>query len=136
MYFEKIKQNYEIGDVDLRTLSPVVLAYIGDAVYDVIIRCMLVLKSREQVDKLHKSATAYVKAQAQKDIVEKILDDMNEEELGVYKRARNAKQHAAPKNASLADYHKATGFEAVIGYLYLKGEEDRIFELLNKGICY
>ena len=133
-FLENIKKELSLGEQDINTYSPLVLAYIGDAVYEVVIRTMLVCKQNEQVQKLHGKATRYVKAEAQKNMIEVLMDELSEDELLVYKRARNSKQHTTPKNAKLSDYHKATGFEAVIGYLFLKGEEGRMLELCSMGI--
>ena len=133
-FLERVKEEFELQGCNINEYSPLVLAYIGDAVYEMIIRLKLVLEANEQVEKLHKKATAYVKAKAQKDLMEIILPMLTEDELLVYKRARNAKQHTIPKNATMSDYHKATGFEALMGYLYLQKKNERIFELIMKGI--
>lgn len=134
LFLDRIKSELETGEQDIKSYSPLVFAYIGDCVYELIIRCKLVLDANEQVQKLHKKATSLVKAETQARIVVAVMDELEEDELAVYKRARNAKQHTTPKNGKLGEYHKATGFEAVVGYLYLLGREDRILYLVKKGL--
>ena len=129
-----IRDKFELGEQDLRTYSPLVLAYVGDAIYEIVIRTILVSEANEAVEKLHKKATKLVKAAAQKDMILAVYDELTEDEMYVYKRARNSKQHTTPKNADIGDYHKATGFEAVMGYLYLKNDIDRMLELIKKGV--
>lgn len=132
---DMISKSFNLGEQDLRTYSPLVLAYIGDAIYEVVIRTILIREANEPVEKLHKKAIKYVKASAQKDIVLAIMDELNEDEMYVYKRARNSKQHTTPKNADIGDYHKATGFEAVMGYLYLKNDMERLLTLVKQGLA-
>ncbi|MCQ2521575.1 MAG: ribonuclease III [Lachnospiraceae bacterium] len=118
----------------LATYSPLVLAYLGDGTYELFVRAMLVEKHNEPVQKLHKKATHYVKAAAQSRIMEVLEPMLTEEELAVFKRGRNAKSHTMPKNADMAEYRRATGFEALIGYLYLKQDTKRMTELMQIGI--
>ena len=106
--------------------SPLVLAYMGDAVFEVFVRKMLVRKANVQVNKLHKRASSIVKAEAQARMIAAIKDELTEKEKSIYKRGRNAKSHTTAKNASVSDYRKATGFEALMGYLYLNGEHKRM----------
>ena len=113
--------------------SPLTLAYIGDAIFDVIIRSILVSRGNTQVNNLHKRACAIVKAQTQADFADVLMDTFTEDEMNIYRRGRNSKPHTKAKNASTMEYLEATGFEAVIGYLYLTGNMDRICELINKG---
>ena len=94
----------------------------------------MVAKGNTRADKLQKRTVTLVKASAQPDLIEAILPLLTEEEEEVYKRGRNAKSHTMPKNATVADYRRATGFEALIGYLYLKDDMDRIMELIKNGI--
>ena len=129
-----IKKKFEVPDVDIRTYSPLTLAYIGDAVYEIVIRTILVEKGNAQVNKLHQRASKLVKASAQSEIIEKLKEDLTEEELAVYKRGRNAKSYTKAKNASTIDYRRATGFEAVMGYLYLKGDYKRMIDLIRAGL--
>ena len=129
-----VQQTFSLEQQDIKTYSPLTLAYLGDAVYDVIIRTMLVEKANMQVNKLHQKASSYVKAEAQKEMFFAIEKELTEEELGIYKRGRNAKSFTSAKNASIGDYRIATGFEALIGYLYLLGKMERILELVKIGI--
>jgi len=110
--------------------SPLVLAYVGDAVYELYVREMLVSKGNMPVDKLHKAATNYVKASAQCESYKKIEDKLTENEIFVFKRGRNAKS-AVPKNAEMSDYRTATGLEALIGYIYLSGEKQRLDDIMS-----
>lgn len=122
--------NFELG-MPPEQLSPLTLAFVGDAVYEVFIRTKLAKDINMQVAKLHKKAIKYVSAVAQSKIVKNIESDFTEEEIAVYKRGRNAHSHTSAKNADIVDYRKATGFEALIGYLYLKKDSDRLDEILN-----
>lgn len=131
---EQIKQTFDCKEVDVRTYSPLALAYIGDAVYDLVIRTVVVERANRAANELHKRTTKYVKAEAQADMIEALLEELTEEELAVYKRGRNAKSYTMAKNASMADYRKATGMEALIGYLYLQNRMDRVLELVRLGI--
>lgn len=133
-FLNKLKEEFSLGEKDIKTFSPLVLAYVGDCIYEIVIRTILVELRDGNVQKLHKETTWFVKAGTQAMIIEKIMDSLTEEELAVYRRGRNAKSHTAPKNADIGEYHKATGFEAVIGYLYLINENDRLIELIKMGI--
>lgn len=130
---DMIKSTFSLPEVDLRTYSPLTLAYIGDAVYEIIIRSILVGKGNAPVDKLSKAAAKLVRASAQKDMLHAVEEFFSEEEHDIYKRGRNAKSFSSAKNASITDYRTATGLEALIGYLYLKGENERILKLLKVG---
>ena len=114
--------------------SPLVLAYIGDAVYELMIRSILVSRGNRPVNKLNKDATSLVKAAAQSEIVKLISDKLSEEEYTVFKRGRNSSPHTMAKNASMSDYKYATGFEALIGFLYLDNRCDRALELVKLGV--
>ena len=114
-------------------LNPIVLAFVGDAVYSLFVRERLTFSTDLKTGELNKLATAEVNAQAQADFVKEILPFLTEEELAVFKRARNAKKPTKAKHASIAEYNLATGFEAVLGYLYLVGELERLNFILNKG---
>lgn len=129
-----IKQSFELKEVDIRAYSPLTLAYIGDCVYDLVIRTVVVERGNEPANKLHKKTVAYVKAQTQASMIEALLPYLTEEEKAVYKRGRNAKSYTSAKNASIGDYRKATGMEALVGYLYLTGQEARIMELIKTGL--
>lgn len=119
---------------DIRTYSPLTLAYIGDAVYDLIIRTMVVERANRPVNELHRITVKYVSANAQSQIVQAISQHFTEEEQAIYRRGKNAKPHTTAKNASVKDYMRATGFEAVIGYLYLTDRMDRVLELVRMGL--
>lgn len=110
--------------------SPLTLAYIGDAVYELFVRTYLIKDANLPVNRLHKEAIHLVNAKAQSDLYQKIKDKLTEEEMHIYKRGRNTNSHP-PKNADMVDYKSATGIEALIGYLYLMGNDDRIAELLS-----
>lgn len=119
---------------DIRTYSPLTLAYMGDAVYDLIIRTVVVEKANRPANQLHHITIGYVSATAQSRIARALEDSFTEEEQAIYHRGKNAKPHTTAKNASGADYMRATGLEAVIGYLYLTDRMDRGLELVEKGI--
>ena len=113
-------------------LNGTTLAYIGDAIYEVMIRELLIKKGYQKVDNLHKEAIKYTSAVGQKKALDIVFDSLTEMEVSVFKRGRNANTDRKARNASLADYKQATGFEAVIGYLYLEKQTDRLTELMNK----
>lgn len=131
---KQLKELFHLDDQDIRSYSPLTLAYIGDGVYELIIRTILVKKGNCPVNHLHKKASSLVKASAQSEIMEIIEDKLDPEELSVYRRGRNAHSPTMAKHATMADYRRATGFEALIGYLYLKEEYLRILELIRMGI--
>ena len=132
--FDQIKDIFELEDVEAKQYSPLTLAYIGDAVYEIIIRTILVEHGNAPVNKLHKKASSLVKAQAQANLIHLIEKDLTEEELAVYKRGRNAKSATTAKNASIQDYRTATGLEALIGYLYLDNQMERALRLVRFGL--
>ena len=107
------------------------LAYVGDAVYEILVRTHLLKKGITVNGKMHFEAKKYVSAAAQSEKLERIFPYLTEDEIGVIRRGKNAKSHSHPKNADLADYHSATGFEALFGYLHLAGDTDRITEIFN-----
>ena len=125
---------FGIEGKDIRSFSPLTLAYIGDAVYEIVIRTIIVEKGNAPVNKLHHKASSLVKAVAQKAAMEKILPLLTEEEEAVYKRGRNAKSYTSAKNASVIDYRIATGFEALMGFLYLMGRNERMLELVKIAV--
>ncbi len=127
-------EQFGIEQKDIRTYSPLTLAYIGDAVFDIVIRSILVNKGNTPVNKLHQRASQVVKAQTQAAMVMALMDQLTDAEADWYRRGRNSKPHTKAKNASTMDYLEATGFEAVLGYLYLTGDMDRICELVSRGI--
>lgn len=121
-------------NINPKEISPLSLAYIGDAVYEVYIRSYIMRDANMPVNKLHKAATSFVKAKAQSDIIMALSDRLTEEETAVYKRGRNAHSYTSAKNADIVDYRRATGFEALIGYLYLSGEKARLEEIIDLSI--
>ena len=131
---KKLKQEFDCEDVDLRNYSPLTLAFLGDCVFDLIIRTVIVERGNRAPESLHKKKSAVVKAQTQAKMAEMLLDNLTEEGLAVYKRGRNAKSYSVAKNASVSDYRKATGFEALLGYLYLQDNENRIIELVKMAL--
>ena len=130
----KLQKEFVCEEVDLRNYSPLTLAFLGDCVFDLIIRTVIVERGNRAAESLHKKKSAIVKAQTQAQMAELILESLSEEELAVYKRGRNAKSYSTAKNASVTDYRKATGFEALLGYLYLQNKEDRIIELVKASL--
>ncbi len=129
-----LKEQFEIAEVDIRTYSPLTLAYIGDGIYDLIIRSLVVGKGNTKASDLHKRTSQIVKAKTQAEMIEVLLPMLTDEEKDIYRRGRNAKSPTMAKNATMSDYRKATGFEALMGYLYLKNEVPRIVELVKYGI--
>ncbi len=130
-HFEEL---FDVQASDLRSYSPLTLAYIGDAIYELVIRSIIVEQGNAPVNKLHKRSSRLVKAQTQAEAAAAIMDQMTDEELAVFKRGRNARSHTMAKNAEMMDYRIATGFEALMGYLYLKKDYDRILTLVKAGI--
>ena len=130
----QLKELFHLEEQDLRSYSPLTLAYIGDGVYELIIRTILVKKGNCPVNRLHKKASSLVKAGAQSAIMEVIDEKLTPEELSVYRRGRNAHSPTMAKHATMADYRRATGFEALMGYLYLKEDYTRMLTLVRMGI--
>ncbi len=120
-----------LGRVDIRSYSPLVLAYIGDGVFELIIRSYVVNQGNVQVHKMHCHTSSIVKAQTQAQMAVRLEPFLTGEEESFYRRGRNAKSHTTAKNATVGDYRKATGFEALVGYLYLTGQNDRLMELMK-----
>lgn len=133
-FLNLIKGSFDLKEVDIRTYSPLTLAYIGDAVYDLIFRTVVVERGNTAPNKLHQRTVQYVKAPAQALLIEAVMDELTEEELAVYKRGKNAKPHTMAKNATMAEYKKATGLEALIGFLYLTDQMERALELIRVGL--
>ena len=128
------KEHMKLPKRDIRSYSPLTLAYIGDAVYDLLIRTEVVSNGNCQVNKYHRQVSQIVKAEAQAELMHKLLDELTEEERDIYHRGRNANSYTKAKNATVADYRRATGFEALMGYLYLQGRYVRMVELIRAGI--
>ncbi|MBQ3225805.1 MAG: Mini-ribonuclease 3 [Clostridia bacterium] len=114
-----------------REYSPLALAFVGDAVYEVYVRAQVLSEANTSAHILHKKAIAYVKAEAQANAAKAILEQLSEDELAVFKRGRNAKSATVPKHANVSDYRHATALEALFGYLYLSGETERLTELMQ-----
>ena len=129
---EFIKREKDINEAKL--LSPLVWAYVGDSVYELFVRTKLTNKSNAKPHKLHIESIKYVKAKAQADILKRINDSLTDEEKDIVRRGRNTENHHVAKNANIADYSQSTGFEALIGYLYLTKQDSRLEEILNMCI--
>ena len=130
----QLKKEFDCKEVDIREYSPLTLAYLGDCIYDVIIRTVVVGRGNRAANRLLKTASEYEKAGTQAAMADVLQDCMTEEELAVYRRGRNAKSYTTAKNASVSDYRKATGLEALVGYLYLKDEMGRAICLVKLGL--
>lgn len=130
----KIKETYGLSDVKPEEVAPLILAHIGDAVYEVVIRTITLSQGNRAIEKVHKEATKYVNAGTQAKMADKIYDSLTPNEAEAYRRGRNAKSATKAKNASISDYRKATGFEALMGYLYISEKTDRMLELIKEGM--
>ena len=131
---DRLREMFGLENTDIRTYSPLTLAYIGDGIYELIIRTILVEKGNTQLNKLHQRASRLVKASAQSQMIQTLTPHLTEEELSVFRRGRNAKSFTMAKNATMSDYRRATGFEALMGYLYLTEQWERMLELIRIGI--
>jgi ribonuclease-3 family protein len=129
-----IKQVLNLPETDIKTYSPLTLAFIGDSIFDLIIRTTVVESGNAPVNKLHKRASKLVQACAQAELYHFIKDQLSEEEATIYKRGRNAKSFTSAKNAGVVEYRTATGLEALMGYLYLTDQMDRLLELIKPQI--
>ena len=129
-----IRETFSIGDVDVQSYSPLTLAFIGDGIYDLVIRTIVVGKGNTKPAKLHHETASMVKAAAQARYMDVIEPELTPEEEAVFKRGRNANSPTMAKNASMADYRRATGFEALMGYLYLTGQDDRMLALIRTAM--
>ena len=127
-------EGFSLQKQDARMYSPLTLAYIGDGIYDIVIRTIVLSKGNAPVNKLHKESSSYVKAQAQMQMYYAVEDMLTEEEIGIFKRGRNAKSYTSAKNATITEYRNATGFEALMGYLYLSDRMNRVVELVKIGM--
>ena len=129
---ELIERKKEKLDVD--TMSPLIWAYVGDSVYELYIRTHLTNVTKLKPHQLHMKSIRYVKAGAQADILEKLMEHLTDQEKEIVKRGRNAENHHLPKNATVQEYMYSTAFEALIGYLYLTKQDERLKEILNTCI--
>ena len=129
---EFIKREKDLQDAKM--LSPLVWAYVGDSVYELFVRTKLTNNSNAKPHKLHIESIKYVKAKAQADILKSIMNNLTEEEKDIVRRGRNTENHHVAKNSNVADYSQSTAFEALIGYLYLTKQDERLEEILNMCI--
>jgi len=127
-------QILHMPDYDVRVYSPLTLAFLGDAVYELIIRTMVVTKANTNPNQLNKQSSGLVKAATQAEMMHVMMEHLTDEELAVYKRGRNAHSATKAKNATVVDYRVATGFEALMGFLYLQGKLTRIIDLVQIGL--
>ncbi len=132
--FPIIMEEFSLKCPDAKSYSSLALAYIGDCVYDLVIRTLVVGQNHTSVNDLHHKTIHFVKAESQADVADALSEYLTHEEAEVYRRARNAKSNTKAKNASIVAYRKATGLEAVIGYLYIQNKTDRILELMKLGL--
>ncbi len=130
-----MKEAFSLPDYDLRSYSPLALAFLGDAVYELIVRTVVVSRHNASPNQLNRERSALSRASAQAGIIHSLLEELTPEETAVYKRGRNAHSFTKAKNASVADYRAATGFESLLGYLYLKGEFRRAIDLVRAGMA-
>lgn len=126
-----LKAAFSLPDTDIKTYSPLTLAFIGDSIFDLIIRTYVVESGNAPVNKLHHRASKLVKASAQAELYHTVKDRLTQEELAIFKRGRNAKSFTSAKNAGVVEYRTATGLEALAGYLYLTDRMDRLIELIR-----
>ena len=131
---DKIKKTFDCKEVDVRAYSPLTLAFMGDCVFEIIIRSVVVERGNRQAGGLHKTKSAVVNAKVQAQMIEALMDSLTEEERAVYKRGRNAHSYTSAKNADIVDYRMATGLEALIGFLYIKKDTKRLEEIISKCI--
>lgn len=116
-----------------RGYSPLALAFVGDSIYEAFIRTKLLLAANQSAAKLHRAAVSFVRAGAQSFVMQTLLPLLSEEETEIYKRGRNAHSHTVPKNADVTEYRAATGFEALVGYLYLSGQTERLTWVMEQA---
>lgn len=135
-FVETIKTQFHLKPVEAALYSPLVLAYLGDCVYEIILRTVIVCHGNTSVNNLNKKASYFAKATTQSKMVKQLMEHFTEEEKQIFKRGRNAKSVTVAKHASIADYRMATGWEALVGYLYLKEKYDRLVTLTKLGIQY
>lgn len=125
---------FKLQEVDICSYSPLVLAYIGDAVYELMIRTKVINHGSMQVNKMHKKSAGLVKAGTQAELIRVMEEELTEEERAVFKRGRNAKSITMAKHATMIDYRMATGFEALVGFLYLTRRYERLVTLISRGL--
>lgn len=133
-FYDQIREVLGLPETDADSCSPLVLAYMGDCVYDLIIKSMVVSRGNKQVHKLHEETSSYVQASAQSQMMRAMQPHLTEEEHAIYRRGRNTRSVSAAKNQTITDYRRATGFEALAGYLFLKKKYARLMELVKIGL--
>lgn len=129
-----MQELFQMQEVDVKTYSPLALAYIGDCIFDLVIKNLVLNEGNKPVQKLHRETSRYVQASSQSKMMRRLQEELTEEEHQIYKRGRNSKTVSPAKNQTVTDYRRATGFEALIGYLYLNREYRRMLELVKLGI--
>lgn len=134
IFFDEFRKKLDIEEVDVKTYSPLSLAFIGDAIYAALVKLFIVAEGNKQVNEYHSLTKGYVQASAQAEILDRITPMLSEDELRIVKWGRNAKSQSVPKNASRSDYQKATGFECLLGYLLLTKQYERLLECIIEGI--
>ena len=133
-FYDQIREVLGLPETDVDSYSPLVLAYMGDCVYDLIIKSMVVSRGNKQVHRLHEETSSYVQASAQSRMMRAMQPHLTEEEHAIYRRGRNTRSVSAAKNQTITDYRRATGFEALLGYLFLKKRYARLMELVKIGL--
>lgn len=131
---ELVKEYFALEDRDIRSYSPLTLAYIGDGIFDVIVRSLVVDEGNTAVNRMHRRTSSVVKAASQSRMAQAIAPMLTAEEADILRRGRNAKPHTMAKNASVSDYRSATGFESLMGYLYLTKQTERMLELVREAM--
>ena len=129
-----MQEMFQMQEVEAETYSPLALAYIGDCIFDLVIKNLVLNRGNKQVKKLHKETSQIVQASSQSKMMRVLQDELTEEEQQIYKRGRNSKTISPAKNQSVTDYRRATGFEALMGYLYLQRRYERMLELIKMGL--
>ncbi|MCR4436836.1 MAG: ribonuclease III domain-containing protein [Clostridiales bacterium] len=133
-FLQTLAGEFNFSGIEEGRYSPLLLAYMGDAVYELYVRTLIVSEENAPVHRLHKRSTDFVKAKAQSDIIHRLMDSLSPEELDIVRRGRNAKSGTIPKNANVTEYKYATGFESLIGYLYLKKDYSRLMRILKMSV--
>ncbi|MBO5488858.1 MAG: ribonuclease III [Eubacterium sp.] len=131
---EEIHEYFPTKEVDIRSYAPLKLAYLGDAVFEIFIRTIVIERVGGPVKNLHRAASRFVNAGAQSKLAQAMLDELDEDEMAAYRHGRNAKTSSVAKHADIHDYRNATGLEALCGYLYLKGQSGRAVALLQSAM--
>lgn len=129
-----MQEIFQMKETDPAEYSPLALAYIGDSIYDLVIKSLVMNEGNRQVQKLHQRTSSFVQAKTQSRMMRQMQQHLSEEEHSIYKRGRNAKSVSPAKNQSVTDYRRATGFEALLGYLYLKKDWKRLLDLVKLGL--